>query len=351
MIRLVEVGLVEVGLALGRDAVAFAGIVSVRDAVRPYVVESWIPVHVLVAGPPRPDLVGNVILERSVRRLELGHVVMALHVGPDRGLPDDVLSGSAVATLVRDAVVVVVDPVVRVAGGLEVGVAEVAGLAAVAGPVDAVPEAVPGVDQVQARRLVPEGVVVVGFVDAVARQPRSAYAGVHVESENDVVVVVGRALVRDVVVPEDHVSGLRVGPLEPAHLDAHAEPAARGIAGVGVVEPSVVVVVVHDGVALLVGGRPLAEVAVPAPRPARVERVVLPVGPVGGPCARVVADRGCARAVQGRVGLEVARPRLVAGNVTRRGTRRGRLGQGPAGRRHDERGSQRRPITMRRGPK
>ena len=82
-----------------------------------------------------------------------------------------------------------------------------------------------GVDQVEhvaVEGAVEERGIVVGFVDAVARQSRTANARVHVEPEDDVVVVVCGALVRDVVVPEDDVAGLRVGPLEAAYLDTQS---------------------------------------------------------------------------------------------------------------------------------
>jgi hypothetical protein len=67
-------------------------------------------------------------------------------------------------------------------------------------------------------------------------------------------------------VPEDHVAGLRIRPLEAAHADLESE-AARGsvaVSGYSRLE-RVVEVVVHHAEALLVGRRPLAEVAVPLP--------------------------------------------------------------------------------------
>ena len=178
-------------------------------------------------------------------------------------------------------------------------------------------EAVPGVDQVETRGLVEEGVVVVRFIDAVARERRSPHARIHVKPEDDVVVlahcrVVGRSLVDDVVVPKDDVAGLRIGPLEPSHLDPQPEAVARRVTRVRVVEPGVIEVVVHDRVTLLVGGRALPEVPVPAAAPARIVGIVELVGPLRGPGARVVADRRRPCAIDGRVGLEVARSGLEA---------------------------------------
>jgi len=89
------------------------------------------------------------------------------------------------------------------------------------------------------------GVVIVGLVDVVARPGGPADARVHVEAEDDVVVVVGRTLVRDVVVPEDDVARLGIGPLESAHLDAQAEPQARAVPAVGPKIPGVEVLVAN----------------------------------------------------------------------------------------------------------
>src|SRR5207247_4290393 len=99
LVRLVEVGAVEVGLALGRDAIALAGVVRRGDAVRPDVVELGVPVHVLVARPPAPDPIGDVLLQRTVGALELGQVVVLGDVVADRALPDDVRAGTAAAPL------------------------------------------------------------------------------------------------------------------------------------------------------------------------------------------------------------------------------------------------------------
>src|SRR5688572_6039968 len=72
----------------------------------------------------------------------------------------------------------------------------------------------------------------------------------------------------------------------------------------------VVVVVVHDGEALLVSGRALAEIAVPGPAPAGIVGVEELVGPGGGPGAGIVADGGRAPAVDVGIGLEIAGPGL-----------------------------------------
>ena len=112
--------------------------------------------------------------------------------------------------------------------------------------------------------------------------------------------------------PEDHVAGLRVGPLEAPHLDAQAQAPARGIAAVGIEIPGVVVVVVQDHVAFLVGHDLLAEVAVPGAGPARIVDIVQAIGPEIGPGARVVAQGRRAAGVEHRVGLKIARPRLEA---------------------------------------
>src|SRR5262245_56022330 len=71
--------------------------------------------------------------------------------------------------------------------------------------------------------------------------------------------------------------------------------------------PRVVEVVVHDGEALLIGRRALAEVTVPAAVPG-----VILIRPGERPGARIAADRRRAAAVDVRVGLEVAGPRLEA---------------------------------------
>ena len=315
LVRLVEVGAVEVGLALGRDPVALAGVVGVGDAVGAHVVEVGTPVHVLVAGPPRPVAVRGPVGDRAVEGGELGGVVVGGPVGEDLALPDDLDALAAIAPLVHDAVVVVVDPVHGVSRRLEVGVAEVAGGLALAEQVHAGAVIVPGVDQVQAQRAVEERVVVVGLgppAPVAGGARRASHARVHVEPEDDVVVVVGVALVGDVVVPEDDVARLWICPLEPAHAHLEPEALAGGVPAVGVVGEGVVVVVVHDRVALLVGGGALAEVPVPGPRPARVVQVGELVGPPVRPGAGVVAHRRRAAPIGVGVGLEVAGPRLEA---------------------------------------
>ena len=308
LVGLVDVGAVEVGLARGGDAVALAGVAGVGQPVGAQVVVLDRPVQVLVAGPPEAGAVGLGLDDRPVGGLEQGLVVVGGDVGQDLVLAHDGHARPAVAQLVDDAVLVVVDAVGRVARGLHVGVAQVAGAAAGAGQVAAVAAVVPGVDQVD--HLVvelagEEGVVVVRLVDAVAAEGRSAHARVHVQPEDDVVVVVGRALVGDVVVPEDHVAGLGVGPLEAAHLDAQAQAAPRRVAAVGEEVPGVVVVVVQDHVALLVGDDLLAEVAVPGAGPAR-DRPDRPGGRArsrarcAGRCSGPASGRGSARDPPGR---------------------------------------------------
>jgi hypothetical protein len=52
LVRLVQIGAVEVRLALGRDPVTLAGVMRVGNSVGAHVIEVGAPVHVLVADPP-----------------------------------------------------------------------------------------------------------------------------------------------------------------------------------------------------------------------------------------------------------------------------------------------------------
>ena len=273
------------------------------------IVHVGIPIHVLVAGPPAADAIRDAVLQRAVLRLEPRQVVLTRHPGADRVLSDDLFARSGVASFIPDAVRVVVDVVECIAGSLEIGIAEVAGAAAVAAQVDPTSGAIPGVHQIQnvlVEGAVEERVVVVGFENPVTRQRRTADPRIHVEAEDDLRVV-GGALVGDVVVPEDDVASLWVGPLEAAHFDAQAEAATGRVAAVGVVVPSVVVIVVQHDEALLIGRGAFAEVTVPTAVPTAVL-----VGPGIGPSPRVAADRRRARRVDVDTLLEVARPRLEA---------------------------------------
>src|SRR5690606_7444491 len=127
----------------------------------------------------------------------------------------------------------------------------------------------PGADDAAGAVAAVDRVVVAALGHAVARALRPAHAGVHVEAEDDVLVG-RRALVDDVVVPEDDVLRLGVRPLEAAYLHAQAEAAPRRVARVRAEVPGVVVLVVHHEERLLVRVRALAEEAVPRPAPAGV---------------------------------------------------------------------------------
>src|SRR5439155_7364720 len=87
---------------------------------------------------------------------------------------------------------------------------------------------------------------------------------------------------------------------------------AGRVTRVGVVVPGVVVVVVHHRETFLIGGRALAEVAVPGSGPSRIVGILDPVGPRRWPGARFAADRRRAPLVACGIGLEVAGARLEA---------------------------------------
>ena len=216
------------------------------------------PVH------QRPSRTAAVFASRAVEPLEVGEVVARCDGGLNGVGALDELARPAVARLVGNAVLVVVDAVGRVAGRLQERVAGRPDGAELARRADAV--GVVGEGEVEAR--------VVGAL-VVARVVGPADPPVEVLREHHVVVVL-LALVGDLVDPEDHVLGERVIPLQPAHGDLQPQPTSPLLAGARVeavrrLGPLRVERVVHDEVGLDVG------VLHPAPK----EPVPL-AGPVDG---------------------------------------------------------------------
>ncbi len=179
---------------------------------------------------------------------------------------------------------------------------------------------VPGINQVQSKRFIEIGVVIIGFIDAIAGQRRATNARVHVHAKNNIVIVIRCAFIADVIMPENHITGLRIGPLEAAHLNAQSHATTGLVTAIGIVVPGVIEIIIHHGKAFLIGIGALAEIAVPAPAPAGIIDIIDFIRPGIGPGTRIIADSGRTALVDAGIGLKITGPWLVAHDAIADGT-------------------------------